>query len=104
MGFKPENINNGRFFLYGVKMSLLVIFLTSYSNQTRFLTFLRRGWLGFAHIRSTFGPDLPRASRTLRMDAHFRQGLPRKKVRRATGDCNKTRNKEKGCGCSMTKE
>ena len=50
--------------------------------KQRFLqqTFLKRGWLGFAHIHSTGAPDLPRASRALRMDAHFRQGLPWKKV------------------------
>ena len=55
--------------------------------KQRFLeqTFLKSGWLEIAHIRSTCGPDLPRASRELRMDAHFRQGLPRKKVRCALG-------------------
>ena len=55
--------------------------------KQRFLeqTFLKSGWLEIAHIRSTCGPDLPRASRALRMDAHFRQGLPRKKVRCADG-------------------
>ena len=56
-----------------------------YSKTRVFTTFLKRGWLGFAHIRSTCGPDLPRASHALRMDAHFRQGLPRKKVRCAYG-------------------
>ena len=51
--------------------------------KQRFLkqTFLKKGWLGFAHIRSTCGPDLPRARHTLRFDGQFRQGLPRKKVR-----------------------
>ena len=51
--------------------------------KQRFLeqTFLKRGWLGFAHIRSTCGPDLPRARHALRFDAYFRQGLPRRKVR-----------------------
>ena len=46
--------------------------------KQRFLkwTFLKKGWLGFAHIRSTCGPDLPRA---------FGQGLPRKKVRCVSG-------------------
>ena len=52
-----------------------------YSKMRGFLTFLKRGWLEIAHIRSTCGPDLPRASRALRMDAPFRQGLPRKKLR-----------------------
>ena len=46
-----------------------------------FLTFLKRGSLEFAHIRSTCGPDLPRARHALRFDVQFRQGLPRKKVR-----------------------
>ena len=32
-------------------------------------------------IRSTCGPDFPRASRALRMDAYFCQGLPQKKER-----------------------
>ena len=50
--------------------------------KQRFLkqTFLKKGWLGFAHIRSTCGPDLPRARHALRFDAPFCQGLPRKKV------------------------
>ena len=48
------------------------------------LTFLKKGWLGFTHIRSTCGPDLPRARHTLRVDAPFRQGLPQKKVRCAS--------------------
>ena len=39
------------------------------------------GWLGFAHIRSTCGPDLPWARHALRFDVYFRQGLPRRKVR-----------------------
>ena len=52
-----------------------------YSETMVFPTFLKSGWLGFAHIRSECGPDLPGASRELRMDAHFCQGLPRKKVR-----------------------
>ena len=55
-----------------------------YSKTRVFPTFLKRGWLEIAHIRSTCGPDLPRASRALRMDAWFRQGLPRKKVRCAS--------------------
>ena len=58
-----------------------LVWSTFYSKTRVFPTFLKRGWLGFAHIRSTCGPDLPRASHALRMDAHFRQGLPRKKVR-----------------------
>ena len=33
----------------------------------------------FAHIRSTCGPDLPRALHALRFDVQFGQGLPRKK-------------------------
>ena len=40
-----------------------------YSKTRVFPTFLKRGWLEIAHIRSTCGPDLPRASRALRMDA-----------------------------------
>ena len=52
-----------------------------YSKTRVFPTFLKSGWLEIAHIRSTCGPDLPRAFCALRMDAHFRQGLPRKKVR-----------------------
>ena len=40
----------------------------------------------FAHIRSTCGPDLPRACHALRFDAYFCQGLPRKKVRCAAED------------------
>ena len=43
-------------------------------------TFLKKGSLEFAHIRSTCGSDLPRARHALRFDAQFRQGLPRKKV------------------------
>ena len=52
-----------------------------YNKTWVFPTFLKRGWLEITHIRSTCGPDLPRASRAFRMDAPFRQGLPRKKVR-----------------------
>ena len=52
-----------------------------YSKTRVFPTFLKRGWLEIAHIRSTCGPDLPRASRALRMDAYFCQGLPQKKER-----------------------
>ena len=40
----------------------------------------------FAHIRSTCGPDLPRARHALRFDGQFRQGLPRKKVRCAAAN------------------
>ena len=41
--------------------------------KQRFLkwTFLKKGWLGFAHIRSTCGPDLPLARHALRFDAYF---------------------------------
>ena len=42
-------------------------------------TFLKRGWLEIAHILSTCGPDLPRASRALRMDAPFRQRVTSEK-------------------------
>ena len=59
----------------------LSLWSDSYSKKSVFLTFLKRGWLGFAHIRSTCGPDLPRARHALRFDGHFRQGLPRRKVR-----------------------
>ena len=40
-----------------------------YSKTRVFPTFLKRGWLEIAHICSTCGPDLPRASHALRMDA-----------------------------------
>ena len=66
-----------------------------YSKTRVFPTFLKSGWLEIAHILSECGPDLHRASRALRMDAHFHQGLPRKKVRCAYGseltDCKITR-------------
>ena len=51
--------------------------------KQRFLKqiFLKKGWLGFAHIRSTCGPDLPRAATHSDLMTHFVEGLPRKKVR-----------------------
>ena len=57
------------------------VWSTFYSKTRVFPTFLKRGSLEFAHIRSTCGPDLPRARHALRFDAYFRQGLPWKKVR-----------------------
>ena len=42
-------------------------------------TFLKKGWLGFAHIRSTCGPDLPRARHALRFDVYFRHRVTSEK-------------------------
>ena len=51
MDFKPENINNRRFFLYRVLTHLLVTFLTSYSKPTVF-------WKNALQVRKALGPKL----------------------------------------------
>ena len=50
-----------------------------YSKTRVFPTFLKRGWLEIAHIRSTCGPDLPRARHALRFDGQFRQRVASEK-------------------------
>ena len=50
-----------------------------YSKTRVFPTFLKRGSLEFAHIRSTCGPDLPRARHTLRFDVYFRHRVTSEK-------------------------